>query len=138
MDGMKGQNIKIGCGCLSILLLVLYAIFAPQYYTARELAKRTYCLQALGTWRKLMKMYANDNKRGFYPKELNGNSGIVDEKLLNSLGEYTNVTNTLKDCKETSFSVTLSAYTIRAVAKDYWHSKLTVTPTEIYITWPWK
>lgn len=80
-----------------------------------------------------MEMYANDHQKSWYPKELNDRAGSPEDvKLLNAVGAYTNITSTLNSCAQTVFSsVTLSNYTITAIAKDESRTLLTATPDTI-------
>lgn len=129
--GQRGRTIELTM--LIALIVLIVAIIIPNFMNTRDDRHPRSCVQSLGTWRKLMAMYANDNKSELYPVELNAHRGVVDEKLLNAFSQYTNITNTLKDCTETYFSVTKSSYTISATAKDRKHTLLTATLNEVTI-----
>ena len=118
------------------IIAILAAIAIPNFMQARDRARRTGCLQSLGTFRKVMEMYANDAETGFYPTEA-GTAATVwattpSVTLNTALGPYTNVTNTLKDCKQAVFQITtasgsLQGYTITAQAKDRNSTLMTAT-----------
>lgn len=129
---MKSQSEISAVGCLAILFVlgVIALAIIPNFFKSSHCYRRHGCVQSLGTWRKVMEMYANDHEKSWYPKELSGKTGSPDDvNLLNSLGKYINVTNILRDCTETVFtSVTLtSGFTISAIAKDRNHTPLTAT-----------
>ncbi len=133
---MKSQKGISAGGCLAILFVlgIIALVVIPNFMsgTCERAACRDYkpsCPQSLGTLRKVMEMYANDNEKSYYPAELNGRPGMNDDLLLlNSLSMYTNVTNTLRSCSAVFFTaVTKDGYTISAWAKDSKHTLLTAT-----------
>ncbi len=114
------------------LLLICAAIFIPGIPHDRGRAKRTACLQSLGTWRKVMEFYASEHEKGWFPKELSGRRGeSSDEKLISTLAKYVNITNTLRDCDTVFSYVTTEGFTIMARAKDRNNTILTATPDEV-------
>lgn len=118
-----------------ILIIVFFVVYrwyidGLRLHGNRERVRRTQCIQSLGTWRRVIEMYASDHEKGWYPKELSGRYGDPsDGMLLTALAKYTNITNTLRACDSILFSsVTTEGYTITGQARDRNKTILTATP----------
>lgn len=116
-----------------LLFLGSWLSFWAQVDTEKDL--KTKCVQSVGTWRKVIEMYANDNENSSYPTELNWRPALDnDVRFLNVFSRYTDVTKTIHDCAVTLFtSVTHFEYTISAWAKDRNHTLITGTGNWIYV-----
>lgn len=123
------------------IIAILAAVAIPNFMLARDRARRTGCVQSLGTFRKVMEMYANDSESGLYPTEASSAlAGIPTQTTTDTkaaernvaFSPYTNVTNTLKDCRFMNFEMStasgsLQGYTVRALAKDRNSTLMTAT-----------
>ena len=123
-----------------VFLIVVILLFLGSWlsYWANGDAEKdlkTKCVQSVGTWRKVIEMYANDNENSSYPTELNWRPALDDDvRFLNDFSRYTDVTKTIRDCAVTLFtSVTTLEYTISAWAKDRNHTLITGTPAWVFI-----
>lgn len=123
------------------IIAILAAVALPNFIGARERAKKTKCIAAMDTLRKAMDMYAPGNMSSpeSYPAELDGggyhaSSFAIDSKLAGSLARYIQVTQTFQNCTAVTFNSVISgSYTVFAVAKDKFQTKLTVTDETVSI-----
>ncbi len=138
MDGLRKREAAQGFTLIELMIVIaiiaiLAAVAIPNFMQARDRARRTGCIQSLGTWRKVMEMYANDNDQNSYPTELSATVGDKNStNLMNSLGKYTSVTNTLKDCNAVVFSSVITTYQITAAAADRNKTLLTADVDSVY------
>lgn len=117
------------------IIAILAAVAIPNFMQARDRARRTGCIQNLGTWRKVMEMYANDNDLSSYPTEVQsttklyaGGTYASHDKAVDAYSQYTNVTTTLNGCFATTFGIVGSAvYSIDANANDRNRTPITAT-----------
>lgn len=117
------------------IIAILAAVAIPNFMQARDRARRTGCVQSLGTLRKVMEMFANDDDNGAYPAGADTAGAFITTPtagLNGALAGYTNVTNTLRDCSRMAFGVASitnigSYYTVSAVAKDRNGTPITAT-----------
>lgn len=115
------------------IIAILAAVAIPNFMQARDRARRTGCVQNLGTWRKVMEMYANDDDGSLYPMGLdNATLGAAPSTALsNAMSQYTNVTTTLGGCFITKFDVvdvSPVGYSVYANANDRNRTPITATP----------
>lgn len=143
MKTMRGKKAAEGFTLIELMIVIaiiaiLAAVAIPNFMQARDRARRTGCIQNLGTWRKVIEMYANDDDTSLYPGTLDdttvATSAIPDassNKAVVALARYTNVTTTLNGCYKTLFDVVSVApvgYSIYANANDRNRSPITATP----------
>lgn len=137
MKNMRRKKAAEGFTLIELMIVIaiiaiLAAVAIPNFMQARDRARRTGCVQNLGTWRKVMEMYANDDDSSNYPTALTATtipaSGGPTGALMTFGAPYTNVTTTLGGCYVTRFEhVSTSNYIIGANAPDRNRTPVTAT-----------
>lgn len=146
MKAMRSRKAEQGFTLIELMIVIaiiaiLAAVAIPNFMQARDRARRTSCIQNLGTWRKVAEMYANDHDSSSYATELDDNvittvngkmvSDASSGELVNAMQRYTNVTSTAQGCYKSLFDVVVAGYSIYANANDRLRTPITATPDEI-------
>ncbi len=112
------------------ILLILAAVAIPNFFQARDRAKRTACVHDLKVISEAMQKY--ESKHHSYPVDLSGTPWThIDISDLRPIAEDVKDGN-LNDCAQITFlSVTSKDFTISAVARDRNKTLLTATQDAI-------
>lgn len=135
MKSQRGLTDEFFAIPIALIMIILAAVAIPNFFQARDRAKRAECIDALGDLRRAMELYANENPKSIYPLELDKKSFSSKpvERFVSVLGKYTNVTDIFRGCSDITIEfVTPKNFTITARAKDRNATPMTTMNYTVY------